>query len=107
MSGGGGAEGELSGVQQSEDGGAEGVGEDLDVSAGAFAAGLTCCGEGEVGLLGVVDLCCYLLEIFFYFFRFLWGRRWGGGRSWFGGERERIRSCQNVDIGEKRRAKVN
>ena len=51
-----GAEGELAGVQEGEDGGAEGVGEDLDVGAGTFAVGGAVGGEGEAGFGFVFDL---------------------------------------------------
>ena len=49
-------EGEVARVQECEHRGADRVCEDLDVGAGAFAAGEARCGEGQVGLLGVVDL---------------------------------------------------
>lgn len=54
--------GEEVGVQGDEEGGPAGIGKDLDGAAGAFASCAAGGGLGEVGFLGVADLCCVFGE---------------------------------------------
>lgn len=49
-------------MQGDEEGGPAGIGKDLDGAAGAFASCAAGGGLGEVGLLGVADLCCVFGE---------------------------------------------
>lgn len=44
-------------MQGDEEGGPAGIGKDLDGAAGAFASCAAGGGLGEVGFLGVADLC--------------------------------------------------
>lgn len=47
-------------MQGDEEGGPAGIGKDLDGAAGAFASCAAGGGLGEVGFLGVADLCGFL-----------------------------------------------
>lgn len=55
--------GEEVGVQGDEEGGPAGIGKDLDGAAGAFASCAAGGGLGEVGFLGVADLCGFFGEL--------------------------------------------
>lgn len=46
-------------MQGDEEGGPAGIGKDLDGAAGTFASCAAGGGLGEVGFLGVADLCCF------------------------------------------------
>ena len=64
---------ELAIMEESEDGGAGGVGEDLDVCAGAFAAGGAIGGEGQSGF----DVVFNLGDVRSQHWIYRWWNEWG------------------------------